>query len=313
VPAEENLALTVRGVEIPCRISRPAARPRGALLLLPGSLFSDIDGNYPSMNMRPHAYADMAGQLARLGILVMRMAKIGPGTGSRTIDAAAAAAHADFGTRVEVAAEALARLAALRTPGPLIVAGHSEGALVAFLLAAGRPGTPVDGVVSLSGPALPILGILRGQIGAMAPPGSGPPDLSPYDQAVSAIRRGVPLPSELAQNPQTAMLATMPPAALAYLASVDRIDPLKVVARVRQPMLIVQGGRDFSVPATHAERLRAARSNLPTELALFPALTHFYKVAPEGLTPMRSMMLESESDPAVAGAIAAWAARLPRR
>lgn len=312
-PAEQDLTVTVRGVEIPCRISRPAGRPRGAVLLLPGSLFSDVDGNYPAMNMRPHVYADLAHQLAGTGMVVLRMAKIGPGTGSRTVDPAAAAAHADFRTRVEVANIALARLAALRTPGPLLVAGHSEGAVVAFLLAGGSTAAPLDGVVSLSGPALPLLEILRGQIAAMAPPGAEPPDLSAYDQAVTAIRRGAPLPPELARNPQTAMLASMPPPALAYISSVDRVDPLAEVAQVRQPMLIVQGGRDASVPADHAQRLRTARRALPTELALFPTLTHMYKVAPEGLPPMQSMMLETDCDPAVAAAIAAWAARLARR
>lgn len=308
-PSEEDLAIVVRGVEIPCRISRPAGPPRGAVLLLPGSLFSDVDGNYPTMNLRPHVYADLAGQLAGLDMVVLRMAKIGPGTGSRTVDPAAAAAHADFLVRVEVADAALERLAALGTPGPLVVAGHSEGALVAFLLAA-QTAVPIDGVVSLSGPALPLLDILRGQIAAMG--GPVPINLSPYDRAVAAIRQGLPLPPELARDPQTAMLATMPPAALAYIASVDRIDPLTAVAAVRQPMLIVQGNRDFSVPAEHAERLRAARANLTTEVALFPTLTHMYKVAPEGLAPMQSMALDTDSDPAVAAAIVAWAARLRR-
>lgn len=312
-PAGQELTLTVRGVEIPCRLSRPVGRSRGAVLLLPGSLFSDVDGNYPTLNLRPHVYADLARQLAATGMTVLRMAKVGPGTGSHVVDPAAAAAHASFTTRVEVAAAALARLAAERGAGPMIVAGHSEGALVAFLLAGGPTATPIDGVVSLSGPALPLLDILRGQVAAMAPPGSGPPDMSAYDRAVSAIRRGAALPPDLAQDPRTAMMTTMPPAALAYLASVDRVDPLAAVARVRQPMLIVQGGRDASVPAAHADRLRSARVNLPTELARFPTLTHMYKQAPEGLPPMQAMALDTDCDPAVAGAVAAWAARLLRR
>jgi hypothetical protein len=39
-------------------------------------------------------------------------------------------------------------------------------------------------------------------------------------------------------------------------------------------------------------------------------LTHFYKVAPANLTPMQSMALNTQSDPAVADAIAKWAKRL---
>jgi hypothetical protein len=37
-----------------------------------------------------------------------------------------------------------------------------------------------------------------------------------------------------------------------------------------------------------------------------------YKVAPEGLPAMQSMMLETDCDPAVASAIAVWAGRLAR-
>ena len=61
---EEPLDLVVSGVSIPCRLSWPAEAPIGAALLLPGSLYSDVDGDFPTMNMRPHAYADLAGQLA---------------------------------------------------------------------------------------------------------------------------------------------------------------------------------------------------------------------------------------------------------
>jgi hypothetical protein len=43
---------------------------------------------------------------------------------------------------------------------------------------------------------------------------------------------------------------------------------------------------------------------------MFPTLTHFYKAAPANLTPMQAMALTTQSDPAVAEAIASWARRL---
>lgn len=87
-------AAAAAGVEIVCRLTFPSGPARGAALLLPGSLFSDVDGNYPAMNLKPHLYADLAAQLGERGFAVLRMAKIGPGTGSRTVDAQAAARHA---------------------------------------------------------------------------------------------------------------------------------------------------------------------------------------------------------------------------
>jgi hypothetical protein len=310
-PQERDATITVSGVEIACRFTMPQSTANGAVLLVPGSLYSDVDGNYPSMNMRPHAYADLAQQLGERGFAVLRMAKIGPGTGSRTIDADAARRHIDFLTRVDVARAGLDLLRRTVPTRPVIVAGHSEGAVVASLLAAGPAGTVIDGVVSLSGPALPILSVLRAQVAAMSPLGVTP-DMTMFDRTAAAIRAGQALPDEAKSNPQTAMLASMPEPGLAYLRSADRVDPIVALAKVQLPVLVVQGGRDDSVPAAHADMLRAGRTTLPTEVATFPNLTHFYKAAPPGLPPMQSMGLETESDPTVADAIAAWMGHLSR-
>lgn len=300
--------VVVQGVEIPYRLTMPD-HPQGAILLIPGSLFSDVDGNYPAMGLAPHTYADLARQLGAKGYAVLRMAKIGPGTGSRTIDPAIAAIHNDFRTRIDVAAAGWRALP--RVSGPRVIAGHSEGAVVAFLLAA-QAGIDADGVVSLSGPSQSIYAIMRDQVATLnAKPGLEP-DLTAFDAAIAAFRAGQALPPGLAANPQTMMLASMPPTAIAYLNSVDREDVLKAVAKVRQPLLIVQGGRDFSVPARHADALAQARKRLLTERAFFPELTHFYKHAPANLPPMQAMGIATESDPAVADAIARWASRLRR-
>lgn len=308
-PKEQDASVTVAGVKIACRFSPADGDAVGAVLIVPGSLFSDVDGNYPTMNMRPHAYADLARQLSARGFAVLRMAKIGPGTGSQTINAMLAASHIDFLTRVAVAAAGLALLRATVDARPVIVAGHSEGAVVASLLAAGADGKTIDGVVSLSGPALPIFAVMRAQIEAMAPMGMKL-DMTLFDRTVAAIRAGNAPPPEAARDQTTAMLATMPAMGHAYLRSADRVDPVAALAKVRQPVLIVQGGRDASVPPDHAKALRAGRGTLPTEVALFPTLNHFYKRTPPGLPPMQSMTLGTESDTGVADAIASWSNRL---
>jgi alpha-beta hydrolase superfamily lysophospholipase len=262
-----------------------------------------VDGDYPAMNMRPHVYADLARQLSGHGFTVLRMAKIGPGTGSRTVDAAAASGHSAFETRVEVAQAALDLLRARRPAEPLYVAGHSEGAVVASLLAArSQPGS-IRGVVSLSGPALPIFGIMREQLEAMP---MAPADLAAFDEGIASLRAGQGLPKSLSSQPSLAPLAAMPPLSLAYLISCDRIDPRPAAGQVRQPMLIVQGLRDDSVAPHHADDLAAARVGLPTRKRLFPGLTHFYKRAEPGLNPQQAMALTTDCDPAVAAAIAAW-------
>lgn len=301
---ESDATLVVDGIRIPGRLTRPAetAHPTAAVVILPGSLYSDVDGDYPFMNARPHTYRDLAHQLAARGVASIRQAKIGPGTGSQTLDANEAAKHRRFTNRVHVASVALDHLRNAVPNARLCVAGHSEGAIIAGLLAAQED---VAGLISLSGPALRLFDIMRGQLAAMQPPGA-PVDLSVFDHAVAEARAGRSLPPEAARHPQTAMLVSMGPEALAFMRDIDAVDPLAVIANVRQPALIVQGGRDPSVSPEQADALIAARKALPTKAARFPELQHCYKRAAPNMNPMESFGLSTECDPAVADAITAW-------
>ena len=68
-----------------------------AILLVPGSLFSDVNGDYPAWNSFPHVYAHLAHQLSARGHAVYRFAKLGPGTGSVAVDAEQSAAVQHLG------------------------------------------------------------------------------------------------------------------------------------------------------------------------------------------------------------------------
>jgi fermentation-respiration switch protein FrsA (DUF1100 family) len=303
---ETPLTLEVDGIRFPAMLTVPATGdPISAIVLVPGSLFIDVDGDYPSWNLHPHMYADLARQLAAKGHAVLRYAKAGPGTGSVTVDRERAQVHLHFAERVVVARAALNLLreglgdkaAKVRV---WTVAGHSEGAVVASLLAPEEP--TLAGVVSLSGPATGLLSIMHDQAAAM--PGGG--DLAFYDDALDRIRRGEPLAPEAARHPQTAMLATMDPKSLNYLREVDAVDPARALAAVDRPVLLVQGGRDGSVPEKHAHRLLEARGARPTQLAIFDDLQHFYKRAEPGMDAQAAFGLATPTDPRVARAIDRW-------
>ncbi|MCX7358997.1 MAG: alpha/beta hydrolase [Alphaproteobacteria bacterium] len=301
IMTEEDATLVVDGVRLPGRITKPTGATRASVLLLPGSLFSDADGDYPSWNVRPHVYRDFAHQLAALGIASMRQAKIGPGTGSATVDPALAAVHQHFDERVVVARAAVARLREAAPGVPLFVAGHSEGAVVASLLCAGET-EGIDGMISLSGPALRLMDIMRSQSVAMTPGA----DMSAFDAAVADVRAGRPLSDAARANPTFAGLAALPPQALSYIREVDAVDTCAAIARVRLRTLLIQGGRDQSVTPEQVDALAAARAGLPTEIARFPELQHFYKRAAPGLDAMASFALNTDNDPEVAEAMARW-------
>ena len=301
---EERLTLEYSGIRFPAVIARPATpQSASAVLLIPGSLFIDVDGNMPFMNSHSHAYADLARQLATRGHTVLRYAKSGPGTGSQVFDTAAAQHHLRFQTRVEVARAALDSLLHHARPRmPAILAGHSEGSVVAGLAAIAD--SRVAGVISLSGPSVGLLSIMREQL--PVPAGAPASAYARFDSAVAALRRGDPLPAWAATEPSTAMMAQIPANGLSYIREVDAVDPQAVYARVTVPVLIVQGGRDPSVRAQHAQALARARRDRPTETAFFPELQHMYKRAADGLDAMQSWALDSESDPDVSAAIDRW-------
>jgi alpha-beta hydrolase superfamily lysophospholipase len=305
--AETPLTLEVDGLRFPAVLTVPAAGdPVSAVLLVPGSLFSDADGDFPSWNLHPHMYADLARQLAARGHAVLRYAKPGPGTGTVVTDAERSQVHLHFSERVVVARAALKLLREglgpkVRSIRSWVLAGHSEGAVVASLLAPQEPS--LDGAVLLSGPSIGLLGIMRDQTASMSPAGA---DLSFYDDALARIRRGEPLAPEAARHPQTAMLATMDPRNLGYLREVDAVDPVQAIARVDLPVLLVQGGRDGSVPEKHVHRLQEARGTKPTRLALFDDLQHFYKHAEPGMDPQAAFALSTPTDPRVAEAVDGW-------
>jgi pimeloyl-ACP methyl ester carboxylesterase len=308
-----DLTIHVSGYDIPAALDLPAGDPLGAVLLVPGSLFSDVNGDYPAWNVFPHVYGHLAQQLASRGTAVFRFAKLGPGTGSVETDAAQAKAIRNWPGRMRIARAALdAFRAALReraVPVPrLVLAGHSEGAVVVSVL--GRDGVDADGIVLLSGPSVGILGIMIEQARAVAATSGNGAGVATLEAVVACVRKGETIPGELrnaAGGPFGAgALIAMPPDGLTYMRECDAVDPVATIAAFDKSVLIIQGGRDSSVPPHHAERLRAGRAPRPTEYSFFPELQHMYKNVPKGTADIEAFGFPGETDPRVADAIVGW-------
>jgi alpha-beta hydrolase superfamily lysophospholipase len=313
----ETIALTLEipGFAVPAALTLPDGDVRGAVLLVPGSLYSDVDGNYPTWQSFPRVYAHLAEGLARHGLATLRFAKLGPGTGSQQTDAALAPSSRTWAGRARTARLALALLRnelAARGLGDvkIVVAGHSEGAVVASVL--GQHGVDADGLALLSGPSVGILGIMLEQNRAM--PNVTDDQLRILDEVIDVIRRGDPITDEIKQRASgptgAGALVSFPPEGIAYMRDVDATNPLAAIASYDKPVLIVQGGSDLSVPAHHGEALRDARGSLPTTYAFFPELQHFYKEVPAGTPLMENFGYPGPTDPRVDAAIASWMATL---
>jgi pimeloyl-ACP methyl ester carboxylesterase len=289
-----------------------------AILLVPGSLFSDVNGDFPTWNSFPHVYEHLARQLSAKGHAVYRFAKLGPGTGSIPTDPELAAKLRNWDGRLAIARAGLAAmrrelesrgLRAART----IAAGHSEGSVVVSRLAVGDGGRDLDGVILLSGPSVGILGIMREQIEKYVAPSEVEEARRRHDEAIAYIHRGEPIPASLTTGTGMGIsaLANMPPESLHYMRDVDQTDPIGLAHDLPQRTLVVQGGKDDSVPTHHGERLRdalRARGNRASDTSyLFVHdASHMYKVVPPDVTGPAAFGYPGPIDSRIVDGIDIW-------
>lgn len=318
---EHSCTLAVSGWEIPAALTVPAshdeARLPSAILLIPGSLFSDVNGDYPAWNSFPSVYKHLARQLSARGHAVYRFAKLGPGTGSVATDAERAATVRTWGGRLVIAGAALTAMRAeLASRGVIakkvIGAGHSEGAVIVSQLATSDRGSELDGVVLLAGPSVGILEIMREQVGVMTPPDQLSAASERLDAVIGYVRRGEAIPAEFAGGGMGAgALASMPEDARRYMRESDATDPKALASVMSQPALVVQGGKDGSVPAHHGEALRDALmaregGRKRTEFLFVPEVQHMFKVVPDGVPAQEAFGYPGETDIRVADGIDRW-------
>jgi fermentation-respiration switch protein FrsA (DUF1100 family) len=312
---EYACTLALPGWEIPAALTLPASFEGGALpsaiLLIPGSLFSDVNGDYPSWNSFPHTAAHLARQLAERGHAVYRYAKLGPGTGSVRVEASDGIPLTWEG-RLTIAIGALdAMRRELDARGiaveRVIGAGHSEGAVVVSRVALTEQGATLDGVVLLAGPSVGILEIMREQAAMGVPPELVDDARRRLDQAIGYIRRGELVPAEIGAGSSfsAGALAAMPEGAQRYMRDVDATDPLALVRAMHQPTLIVQGGGDTSVPTHHGEALSDARG-AGGEYLFVPELSHMFKLLPPGLDGAAAFGYPGPTDVRITDGIDAW-------
>ena len=247
-------------------LAKPGEHVRGpAVLIVAGSGPTDRNGNGPGANpfLQTDSYRKLAEGLSANGILSLRYDKRGVG------ESRALVAREDdlvFETFVADAITALRSLQDRPDVSSIVIAGHSEGGLIA-LAAAAR--VPVAGLVLLATPGRTYLTLLRAQL-----KGRLPPDLDLSTNAIldslAAGRRVDDLPQQL--------VTFFRPSVQPFLISIGNFDPAAMLAQSKVPALIVHAGRDLQVSELDFETLRGARSDVQT-LEL-PDANHTLKQSP---------------------------------
>ena len=236
--------------------------PVPVVLILAGSGPTDRDGNNPDGG-RNDSLKRLAWVLAKHNIASVRYDK-------RGVAASRPATPDERNLSVEgYVDDAVAWSQKLKSDprfGPLILLGHSEGALIATLAA---PRADAAALISLSGSARPVDQVIREQLARSLPP----PLMLRSNQILDSLKAGhtdadVPAPLQ----------PIFRPSVQPYLISLFRQDPAKAFAQLKMPALIVQGSNDMQVGVGDAQALKAAKPD--AELVVIEGMNHVMRIVP---------------------------------
>jgi len=309
------------GVELACTLTRPrgAARP-GAVALLSGSGPQDRDEQL--LGHKP--FAVLADALARKGVAALRCDDRGTGKSTGTF---AGAVSFDFADDAEAMLRHLGQRADLDGER-LGLVGHSEGGLVASMVAARAPSGAVRFVVLLAAPGVRgdlLLMQQEGRLMALAGASEAAQrDARALNQKIFALlsseKDEAVLPGKLralwdgrpaslkgkrdsAFTVQQAMLTSR------WFRTYLRIDPKEYLAKVKCPVLALNGERDAQVLAgPNLEAIGAALAGKPeVTVRELVGLNHLFQTAKTG-APSEYGTIEETMAPAALEAVTAWVA-----
>jgi len=272
-------------------VPRRGAPPYGAAVMITGSGLQDRDESLWPLVQGYRPFRQIAERLAEAGVAVLRVDDRSFG---------ASGGDARTATTVDFAGDVAAEVAWLRSrpdiaPGRITLIGHSEGGVIAPMVAAGD--STIAAIVLMAGTAKPGVRVLVDQaVGPIA----RAPGLAP--------QRRAELEAEAARAVETDTAPSSP-----WMRWFRTYDPLPTARRVRQPVLILQGAVDRQVSAgqadTLAEAMRAAGNRDVTE-RVFPHLNHLFLVSPTDGSPSEYPALKDTAiGRDVLDAIADWLAR----
>jgi dienelactone hydrolase len=272
--------LTLRGtLTVPQHA--PGARVP-AVVTITGSGTQDRDETIPGLkDFRP--YYQLADTLGRRGIAVLRLDDRGGGS-----DGSPASPTPELADDIR-AAVAWLRARPEIDPRRIGLVGHSEGGLIAPMVAS--TDSSIAAVVILAGTSSKGRDIVTAQ------------QLFAVDSMAHLLGQARARALEASARATDSMAKAVP-----WWTFFLDYDPAPTAARVRAPVLILQGETDRQVPKVEADKLAAAirgGGNRDVTVRVFPGMNHLF--LPDGGVGFSYEKLPSfVVPPAVMGAIADW-------
>ena len=276
------------GITLGGTLTKPlnARGPLPAVVTITGSGQQDRDEYIPLVGGL-RVFRQVADTLSRVGIAVLRLDDRGLGASTGNF---ANSNTADFADDIR-AALAYLRSRADIDPNRLALVGHSEGGMIAPMVAATDP--KLRAIAIMAGPADKMIDIILEQNKWVA-------DHNP--KMTQAQRDSVLAETRVALAPERQFAP-----ALKFWMSYD---PAPAAKQVKAATLILQGETDRQVPAGNATKLAAlirSGGNKDVTVRIFPATDHLFLADSTGdFLDMYKHVKTNKVSPVILGAMADW-------
>jgi uncharacterized protein len=252
------------GVKLAGTLTIPAGQgPFPVALIIAGSGPVDRDGNEGQV-VKTDAYKLLAAGLAAHGIATLRYDKRGVGASptSQSED------QLRFDDYVDDAVVLTHYLETRKEFSSVSIIGHSEGSLIGMIAA--QRDSNVKALVSLEGAGRDVATVIEEQVRAQGAPPQIVSEVAAYDKLLLA--------GETVPSPDPLLHDLFRPSVQPYLISEYRYDPAAEIAKLKIPVLIVEGTTDLQVGAADANRLAAADPQ--AKLVVVSGMNHMLRDVP---------------------------------
>ena len=239
----------------------PDNASRTAVLIIAGSGPTDRNGNSSVTGIATNTYKMLADSLAARGYASLRYDKRGI---AASVAAATDESQLTFEAYIDDAAAWAEWLAADERFDRVVLAGHSEGGLIA--LVAAKRSDKVVAVVTLAGVGESIDATLRRQLGTQPEPYR-----SECMRIIDELKAG-----RTVSDPMPELAALFRPSVQPFLISQMRYEPSNEARTLTQPLLVVQGTTDIQINLNDAIKLSTV--NPRTRLAIVSEMNHVLKI-----------------------------------
>jgi len=256
----EPVEIKAKDVTLRGDLFATSSNNKKALLIIAGSGPTDRDGNSLGLPGKNNSLLDLADSLAEQGITTLRYdkrgiakSKLADGIGEEQM------------TLTNMIDDAVLMIDWLKKKGfeQIYIAGHSEGSLIGMIAAAK---TNAAGFISIAGAGRNAEVILKEQLSKQVPAST----LADFEKALDSVKKGmtVTVSGDL-------MKSLLRPSVQPYMRSWVMIDPAKEIAKLKCPVLIIQGDKDLQVTVGDAQLLHKASPK--SKLEIIASMNHVLK------------------------------------